>query len=682
MNKKGNQTFKVTVLAAALFGVYGSALAGGDTSVVLPENSISIGAGNWSNDRPQQGQYDGMNKSGLYGLYDADILRRYDDTGTWLGLKARNLGLDDREIKGEWLRQGNIGASVEYSRIPHDYPYSFATGLQGIGTTMQTVTNITPGSVAPVELGTHRDRWTGKFFKNLMPGLSLDVSYRNEQKDGSRPWGYRGAAPEFLTEPIDSTTQQLDVTLNYSRDRLQLSGGYFGSKYDNNNNPELVNVIGGNGNPYYISLPLDNKSWGLFLKGGYQVSETTRATAKISYSKATQDNTLPAANPALGLATGTVTNLDGKVDTTVIDVGVTSRPMPKLSFLANWRYRDYADKTPVQVVVPGANPYYNTPNSYLTNDGKFEGTYQLPQAYSLLGGIEYKYQKNSIQPGNTALVPQRPNWNEWTYRVQLRKAMSETVTGSLSYAHSKRDGDDYVLVGDPIEDGINPFNMADRKRDKVRGMLDWSPTDKLAFQFVAEGAEDKYSGFVGPYGLQKGNAQLYSVDASYQLNSTWQLNAWYSYDYNKADEVTQQNATNTKYNTLKETGNSFGAGFKGMMSAKLKVGGKVEQFRSTNKYDQFLDGGALTATQVPLPDITNTLLRFKLYAQYAVQKNGDLRVDLIQEKWSTGDWSWKMFPASGPTPWAYGTTTDGTTAIQDPSQNSFFVGVRYIYKFE
>ena len=121
MNKKGNQTFKVTVLAAALFGVYGSALAGGDTSVVLPENSISIGAGNWSNDRPQQGQYDGMNKSGLYGLYDADILRRYDDTGTWLGLKARNLGLDDREIKGEWLRQGNIGASVEYSRIPHDH---------------------------------------------------------------------------------------------------------------------------------------------------------------------------------------------------------------------------------------------------------------------------------------------------------------------------------------------------------------------------------------------------------------------------------------------------------------------------------------------------------------------------------------------------------------------------------
>jgi len=84
---------------------------------------------------------------------------------------------------------------------------------------------------------------------------------------------------------------------------------------------------------------------------------------------------------------------------------------------------------------------------------------------------------------------------------------------------------------------------------------------------------------------------------------------------------------------------------------------------------------------VPTPDITNKLLRIRLFAQYAVQKNADVRVNVIHERWSTDDWSWMMFPASGATPWAYGTTTDGTTVTQDPKQDSTFVGIRYIYKF-
>ena len=55
---------------------------------------------------------------------------------------------------------------------------------------------------------------------------------------------------------------------------------------------------------------------------------------------------------------------------------------------------------------------------------------------------------------------------------------------------------------------------------------------------------------------------------------------------------------------------------------------------------------------------------------------------VIHEKWKTDDWTWMMFPASGPAPWPYGTApVDGTTVISDPTQNSTFVGIRYVYKF-
>ncbi len=104
--------------------------------------------------------------------------------------------------------------------------------------------------------------------------------------------------------------------------------------------------------------------------------------------------------------------------------------------------------------------------------------------------------------------------------------------------------------------------------------------------------------------------------------------------------------------------------------------------RSVNKYNQTFTPGTLTAGLVPTPDITNKLLRLKLFGVYPIQKNADLRFDAIYERWETDDWSWMMFPTSGATPWAYGTTTDGTTVTAKPQQNSTFVGIRYIYRFQ
>ena len=684
MSRNTKPTFRLTALAAALLAVYGHAI-GAENPESPVSGSVSVGVGNWSNDRAQQGIYDGMRESGTYGLFDADLLKRDDTTGTRLGLKARNLGLDNREIGLDWMRQGNIGASLEYSRIPRDQAFIYNTGVQGIGTTTLLVPtpSIVPGSGSNVELGTARDRITAKFFKKLGEGLNFNASFRNETKDGTRPWG-RGGAPEFAVEPIDSTIRIFDAMLNYSREGLQLSGGYYGTQYDNANSMVTTSLTNGT-NPFFLSLPLSNQSHELFLNGGYNFTPTARGTLKASYSRATQ-------NEALGNFGGTASplapaSLDGKLDTTLLEAGVTAKPTPKLSIVGNLRYRDFADKTPVQgVVFTGTTPtVYNTPFSYTNTIGKLEATYRLPEAFNLLGGMEYNAQDRQVPSVGTLWVPFRASLDETTYRLQLRRSMSETVNGSLAYLHSTRDGASYTPAsnpaGEPLQQAINPLNIADRTRDKWRAMVDWSPADKLSFQFALEDAKDDYGG-PNAYGLQEGTGRLYSVDGSYQFNSTWQIHAWFTRDENKANEITQNSATVTKFNDLSEVGDSFGLGVTGKISSKLKVGAKAEQFRSVNKYNQSIVGGTLPATQVPTPDITNTLLRFNLFADVPVQKNADVRINLIHEKWSTDDWSWTMFPASGPTPWAYGTTTDGTTVTANPKQNSTFVGIRYIYRFQ
>ena len=484
MSEKLKPFFRMTPLAAALLAVYGPVLA------QSTEGWLSIGAGSWSNDRPQTGVYDGMRDSGGYGLFDLDVERRDDATGTWLGLKGRNLGLDIREIKVDWLRQGNIGASLEYNRIVRDNPFVFNTGLLGIGTTTQQVPSpsITPGTGADAELKTVRDRVTGKFFKSLGAGLNFNASYRRETKSGNRNWG-RGGAPEFVVEPIDSTIQIGEAALNYSRGGLQLSGGYYGTWYTTDNTLVTTSLTTGL-SPFYLSLPLDNQSNEIFLNGGYSFTPTTRGTFKASYSQATQNEHLPTADIP-GLASPLApTNLDGRLDTTLLEAGLNSRPMQNLSVAATLRYRDFDDKTPVRQYVvagPGA-PVYNTPFSYTNHIGKLDATYRLPQSYSVLGGVEYSAQDRSVPNVGTLWVPFRAKLDETTYRLGLSKSMSETINGSVRWEYASRDGGSYTLpsdpVGDPFQQTINPMNISDRTRNKWRAVVDWSPVDRLALQFA------------------------------------------------------------------------------------------------------------------------------------------------------------------------------------------------------
>jgi MtrB/PioB family decaheme-associated outer membrane protein len=679
MRNTSNQILKLAAMAAAVLGA--CAPAAGSAA----ESWISIGAGDWSSDRRQQGQYDGMREKGFYGLFDAELSKRDDATGTWLGLRARNLGLDNRELFLQWLRQGDIGVSLEYSRISKDQPWVFNTGVQGIGTTTILVPtpSIVPGSGFNWELGTHRDRVTATFLKNLAPGLNFTASFRNEDKDGTRPWG-RGGAPEFAVEPIDSTIRIGEAALAWSTGKLQLTGGYYGTWYENANTQADTALTNGT-SPFFLSLPLSNHSHEIYLNGGYSFTPTLRGTFKASYSRAIQDEPL---NGFGGLASPLApTSLDGRLDTTLIELGLNARPLPELAILASLRYRDFSDKTPTRgIVFTGTTPtVFNTPFSYTNSVGKLEATYSLPNGLALMGGIEYNEQDRQVPNVGTLWVPFRATLDETTYRVEVRKTLSETVNGRLAYLYSERDGSAYrnpLNPAEPLQDLINPMNIADRKRDRWRGLVDWAPDDRLGMQFTAEASRDDYGG-PNPFGLQSGSATLFAVDASYRISSDWDVYGWYSRDDTRAHEITQNSATINKYTDLTEIGHSFGAGIKGRFSPKLTIRGDVEQFRSHSTYTQVAVGGALPATQAPLPDIQNSLLRLKLQADYAIHKKADLRFSLIHEKWSTDDWTWFMFPAGAArTPWAYGTTTDGTTVLTDPKENATFFGVRYIYRFQ
>ncbi len=673
--------FPLTATAAALLAVFGSAMAAEAENVShpsKPESTISLGAGYVDRDGARFGQYTGTHKSGAYGLLDADIVMRNDATGTWLRFSGRNLGLDNRELRFEHNRQGDWGYYLDFSQTPRYEPFTVNTAVSGIGTANLRIPAVSTAG-APMQLKTEREAIGLGFTKWVMGGFDVQVRFRNEEKDGARLFarGNPGGVGlfEFAPEPINSTTRQLEVTLGYTGEKLQLSGGYYGTTYDNKNT--ALRFTGGNAGLSTftpIGLPPDNQSHQLHLAGGYNFTSTTRGNFKVAYGRATQNDAfiLPA---AAGVGR---TDLGGQINTTLVQMGITARPLPRLSLLANVRYEDRDDKTPIARYFTGATATStfngeNEPRSIRSTSGKLEASYQLPMSFRLTGGIDYDEKKRSASP--VRVVSQRDRTDETSYRVELRRSMSDTVTGALAYVHSDRGGSPFSTTvlnnGAAGSNLIAPIHLADRRRDKVRLSVNWDPTEQLGLQFMADEARDDYSARQAlGLGPQKGRAQNYSLDVSYAFSDAWQGTAWASYNNNRMDQTTAENAAAGQIwaAALRNRGDAFGLGVRGKPMSRLEIGADLSYSDISDEYQQ----RAITGTaRTSLPDVSTKQTSLKVFGKYAIDKHSGVRVDYIYDQFRTNDWTWTNF-----------TYTDGTRLFQDPNQKVHFIGVTYTYRWQ
>lgn len=692
--------FKFDAAVAISLIIAGSAWAAEDLKdnihqLSKPQSAINMGAGYLFNDNARFGQFTGIRDEGAYGIFNVDILRRNDDTGTWFKLIGRNLGLESRSVRLEHSRQGNWGYFIDYSQTPRYEPFTVNTAVTGIGSpNLNIPTSPTPGD--PIQLKTERQAIAFGLNKLFSGNFELQVHFRNEEKDGARIFGRgnRLGAPgptqvggyEFTPEPINSTIRQFGATLNYYGNRLQLSGGYFGTMYTNRN--AALNITGGSsiGGIYApnvftpIALPPDNQSHQLFLSGGYNFTPATRAIFKAAYTKATQTDTF---FPTLLSAPGIGAHLGGRIDTALFQAGLTARPLAKLSVLADFRFEDRDDKTPVFLYNPMAAQIdlngnrwngLNRPRSFTTMTGKLEASHPLPMGFRLIGGIGYDHRDRTGVPANTS---HRYRTDEISYRAELRRSLSETVTGAISYIHSHRFGSSFLTnvtgTGDPFFNLIAPFNLADRSRDKVRLLIHWIPIEPLSLQLIIDESRDDYGHRTGSdLGLRKGSARLYSLDATYIFSETWQATAWFSRNETHIDQASRNpisldGSRQIWTVKLQDLDTSFGIGLNGRPTGKLEVGANLNYSNITNKFKQ----SARTGPEISsVPNINFQLGSLRLFARYALQKNFGLRLDYILDRFKTDEWTW--------TNWTY---TDGTRLTQDPDQLVNFISLSGYYSW-
>jgi predicted porin len=341
----------------------------------------------------------------------------------------------------------------------------------------------------------------------------------------------------------------------------------------------------------------------------------------------------------------------------------------------------------------------NSQESHQINRGKLDLSYRLPQGYRLVGGLDYDQKKTPDA--------YRDSVTDKTVRLELRKAMSETINGSVKLAHSNRTGGAWHLLdGTPAAGATTfstttgvaaPLQFSDRKRDKAKLMMEWRPVDALSLQMFYEEGKDSYP-FSPPSGNARmgqtdGKTQLYGLDGAYQINDGWKLNGYYSYNQNKTHQnemyTTRRNALDQNCTVvgvltscspwqadLALKGTVFGAGLKGKL-ARWDLGADYLYSKDTTTYNISFDPNYPTAagSSVPagagvLPDTNYTLNRLKFFGAYAFSKQTRLRLDYIYDVRKMDDYTWAR--------WTY---SDGTQVNVNPKQTTNFVGLTLIQSF-
>jgi len=691
-------------------------------------SGLEIGLGTVSGGSYKFGEYTGLKKQGPYLLGNIDLAGRtlYDSgSAAYWSLKGTSLGLASRNLRLEVGNQGTHRVWLEYDQLPQNQTESAKTIFSGVGGSNLTL----PAGWAPITAADTVNTAAGRasraakidpfertfdvaqerknhilgLSKFLSPNWELRASFRHEIKEGNKITGALIGSDEgnqrgvLIPEPINTITNQFDATLEYFGAKSQFQLGYYLSLFKNENNSltwqnPYAAVAGWNpaaGFPTgqgQLGLPPGNRFHQLTASGGHNFTDTTRLTGSLAIGRMTQDQAfLPyTINPALAVTTPLPrSSLDGRIDTTLVNLNLTSRPLPKLNLRASYRYDNRDNRTPQaqylyiagdsqnQQGVATDRARANLPFGTRQNLLKVDADYEVWRRTRLSAGYDYDAIKRTFSEVDRT--------REQTYRLGLRRSVSETFSGGISLAHSSRSGSPYIgnapylasyspqftgpqaAIGTQFDNHplLRKFSLADRDRDKVRFSVTLIPVERVQLQLSADRNRDTYRNSV--LGLTGSNSSSHNLDASFTPAEDITAYAYFThaninstqkgreYGVDKVAQATPPVSTKDWLADANDRIGTAGIGFRiDAIASKLDLGAEYLYSRSIGKIG-VMTGAAIATAGTPLPDLKTRLNGINLYARYRLQNTATLRVNIQHQKFDSADWGQEnVVPATTP----------------------------------
>ena len=714
-------TLLATLIACALAlpaGAFAQALP--DESEESPElkeqievtNLFEFGFGYVSQDSFRAGKYTGLEDKGLFALVNIDYQNRprYDEERTdYVSFEARDAGLRSRSIEAEYGKQGNFRIRANFDQIPSFKDDSAQTIFDGAGSSeLSLPANWVPAattagmsqlnaSLRPVNLKTERKRY-GIGIDKILPGqFEFTSNYRYEEKDGLKSIagviGNTGGNPRaaLLPEPVNYNEHQLDVGLHYTQNKFQAELRYHLSVFQNDQETLLwsnpFSAINGwapaAGFPTgqgQMALPPDNHfNQGTFLFG-YNFSEHTRLSGDVAIGSMTQNDPFQnfTINPVLAASITTPLprdSLNGEIDTTVINLRLSSRLGNRFHWNASLRYDDRDNNTPrdqyvyiggdstVQATAPLSDRRrFNEPYGYEETKLRLDGGYRFGGGLRITGFGEHREIDRTFS--------ERAETREDTVGLTLSRSLGERVEARITGSTADRDGSHYdfaapVLEGfvegfiDTLPGGFeNPpllrrFQIADRERDQISGQLDITAASFLSFGLDASYSKDDYN--KSELGLTESKTQSYTIDFNATPSEAWSISGFYTYDKLTSDQrgvSFQSGAARVDqivdparqwlvlHGDRADTG-GFNLLYKPV--TRFQFGVDILLSKVTSDVDTIV-GSALTSAPLPKNRVTDTSIA--LFGQYQVNDRLALKSRIHHEHYRSRDVALDGVPAN------------------------------------
>jgi MtrB/PioB family decaheme-associated outer membrane protein len=579
-------------------------------------NEVTIGGIYQSAGSPYFGRWDGRVNPGLYGnggfsLHGGDD---WDSGGTYYySFEGNNLGLDSRSLDLKFGQWGSWGVRLYYDQIPYNAVTGFKSAWQqGSG---NLVSGIAPGSLgndclnsnpstckAPLsnpsslgsyDIGTERYIMGGEG-KLIIGDWQVSTSIRHELKQGTQQGslvystggpptpqsagvaaslsggptilggkpannGTFTSALAFFAQPVEYTTDRIDVTAQYSGERLQALLGYVFMNFDNGDqllalqNPfAFTSTFNTLNSPASIvsaySLPPSNSAHQWKAQVGYNLGPKTRVNANFQFGLQMQNQqypltTLSAGSPALAEPR---TSLDGLIETFNGNLAITSTPIDRLDLRLAYTLDDRNNLTPRNVyenyrLDSSTIEYHeNEPFSYERNSIAAEAGYRVLPTTKVT--LTYNFDLTHRTYVNTV------NTSENTVTAKVRSQLMDNLFATLSYQFADRDAHNYNPLGGPDQEtcataacvpdtvqfdylGFQRFYLASRTRNEVKSTLDYTPFEGplsgVSVSLMAKYTDDYYPN--DDFGLRSNTNVTVGPDINWEVRQGLNFHAYYNF---------------------------------------------------------------------------------------------------------------------------------------------------------
>jgi MtrB/PioB family decaheme-associated outer membrane protein len=667
------QVKTIGLLLAATIPVTGP--GADETSTAMDEsafivNRVELGIGYQGDDAYRFGRYNGLEDEGAYFVGDVDA-RGYREDGRFWKLRGTNLGLDSRYLRLEGGIQGRQKYFLEYDRLPNNKSDTASTPYLEDGSDVLALpagfdinTNLY-SNLRQFDIETERERIGLGASLFTRQRWTLDVAFRHETRDGTDriggaianggPGGGGGGGggggsgggggvvgnttASLMPEPVDYTTQLLDVTLHYDRDEAQLDIAYHMSLFDNADRSLLWEDPFSPGTFGSQALAPDNEFHQLMITGSYRLPYKSQLTGMLSRGRMTQDQGFQfyTVNPAIMTTALPRSSLDGEVWLTTAQLKLVSRPLSKLRLTAEYRYDERDNDSSVAVydtIVADSfatTAAVNRPLSYDRNRADLTANYRINSAMSLRGGYRYDEMSRDYTGAEREDTREHSVFARWKLKPHTR------VDLALYADASDRDGNSYnpPLTENPA---MRKYYLADRERTRAGASIDFLASDRLSLAASADYIRDDYDN--SEIGLTEATLPTYTLDLSYQPRDDITTYAWYTREDIESRQAGSEAGTVIPdwKAEFTDTVDTFGAGAKitGIRS-KWDVGADLVYTSTTGDVD--LDNLAPAGTVTPYPDLETSLTSVKLWTRYRYRRDLSWKLSYRYERFDADNWA-------------------------------------------